>query len=132
MNVARAFLPYMRARRTGTISFIGSCYGWRPAPFSGIYVTSKFALRGKLDKLSCVVVPALLPLIRITLKGMSDTLDEEIAPFGLRSICFDSGCFRTPVLGKIPRWKPVIDDYKETGEATSAALKGKTPQINCS
>ncbi|KAF9475750.1 NAD(P)-binding protein [Pholiota conissans] len=102
MNVTRAFLPYMRARRTGTISFIGSCYGWRPAPFSGIYVASKFALR-----------------------GMSYTLDEEIAPFGLRSICFDSGCFRTPVLSKLDktkRWKAVIEDYKETGEAVNAAL----------
>ncbi|PPQ82975.1 hypothetical protein CVT25_005344 [Psilocybe cyanescens] len=44
LNVSRAFLSYMRERKTGTISFIGSCYGWRNPPFSGIYVTSKFAV----------------------------------------------------------------------------------------
>ncbi|KJA21767.1 hypothetical protein HYPSUDRAFT_67465 [Hypholoma sublateritium FD-334 SS-4] len=99
MNVSRAFLPYMRERKTGTIAFIGSCYGWRTVPFSGAYVTSKFAVR-----------------------GMSDTLNEELAPFGLRSICFDSGCFRTPVLDKRPVWKSSIGDYKEAGEAANAAL----------
>ncbi|KAF8202134.1 hypothetical protein BJ912DRAFT_1019097 [Pholiota molesta] len=99
MNVSRAFLPYMRERRKGTISFIGSCYGWRTVPFSGLYVTSKFAVR-----------------------GMSDTLDDEISPFGLRSICFDSGCFRTPVLDKRPRWNSAIEEYREAGEAANAAL----------
>ena len=59
-----------------------------------------------------------------TMEGMSDTLDEEIAPFGLRSICFDSGCFRTPVLGKV-RYKPgAIEDYREAGEVINAALLG--------
>lgn len=58
------------------------------------------------------------------MEGMSDTLDEEISPFGLRSICFDSGCFRTPVLGKV-RYKPgAIEDYREAGEVTNAALLG--------
>lgn len=56
---------------------------------------------------------------------MSDTLDEEISPFGLRSICFDSGCFRTPVLDKRPRWKSAIEEYREAGEAANAALLGK-------
>lgn len=56
---------------------------------------------------------------------MSDTLNEELAPFGLRSICFDSGCFRTPVLDKRPRWKSSIDAYKEAGEVANAALMGR-------
>ncbi|TFK38501.1 hypothetical protein BDQ12DRAFT_747752 [Crucibulum laeve] len=99
LNVSRAFLPHMRERGSGTISFIGSCYGWRSVPFSGLYVTSKFAIR-----------------------GLSDTLHEEIAPFGLRSICFDSGCFRTPVLDKRPRWQPRLEAYKEKGEEANAAL----------
>lgn len=53
---------------------------------------------------------------------MSDTLQEEIAPFGLRSICFDSGCFRTPVLDKRPRWKSVLEAYSEAGKAANDLL----------
>ena len=33
MNVSRAFLPYMRENKTGTIAFVGSCYGWRLAHY---------------------------------------------------------------------------------------------------
>ncbi|KAH9477890.1 Oxidoreductase BOA17 [Psilocybe cubensis] len=99
LNVARAFLPYMRKQRTGTISFIGSCYGWRPVPFCGLYVASKFAIR-----------------------GISDTLHEEIAPFGLRSICFDFGAFRTPIIEKLPKWVPILDAYKDAGESANATL----------
>jgi NAD(P)-dependent dehydrogenase (short-subunit alcohol dehydrogenase family) len=94
LNVSRAFLPHMRPRRTGTIAFIGSCWGWIGVPFVGLYVASKFALR-----------------------GISETLHQEIAPFGMQSLCFDSGCFRTPVLGKIQRQTAGISDYKEHGEA---------------
>ena len=56
---------------------------------------------------------------------MSDTLNEEIAQFGLRSICFDFGCFRTPIIAKLPKWKASIDAYQEIGEAANAALMGK-------
>lgn len=56
--------------------------------------------------------------------GISDTLHEEIAPFGLRSICFDFGCFRTPVLEKRPRWVPVLEAYKDAGEKANTMLLG--------
>ena len=59
------------------------------------------------------------------LEGLSDTLNEEIAQFGLRSICFDFGCFRTPIIAKLPKWKASIDAYQEMGEAANAALMGK-------
>ncbi|KAF5310146.1 hypothetical protein D9619_010394 [Psilocybe cf. subviscida] len=99
LNVSRAFLPHMRSRRSGTIAFIGSCWGWIGVSFVGLYVASKFALR-----------------------GISETLHYEIAPFGLQSLCFDSGCFRTPVLAKIERTIN-IPDYKEAGEAHDAMRK---------
>ncbi|KAF9005044.1 hypothetical protein BDQ17DRAFT_1240690 [Cyathus striatus] len=99
LNVSRVFLPYMRERKSGTIAFIGSCYGWRSVPFSGLYVTTKFALR-----------------------GLSETLHEEIAPFGLRSICFDSGCFRTPVLDKRIKWHSRLPEYREHGDRANAEL----------
>lgn len=31
LNVARAFLPYMREKKTGTVVWIGSVGGWRYA-----------------------------------------------------------------------------------------------------
>ncbi|KAF5310145.1 hypothetical protein D9619_010395 [Psilocybe cf. subviscida] len=70
LNVSRAFLPHMRSRRSGTIAFIGSCTGWIGFPFSGLYVASKFAIR-----------------------GISESLHQEIAPFGMQSLCFDFGFF---------------------------------------
>ncbi|KAK0472707.1 hypothetical protein IW261DRAFT_1404863 [Armillaria novae-zelandiae] len=75
LNVARAFLPYMRERRTGTFVFLGSIGSWTPQAFSGVYNGSKFAIR-----------------------GISESLHQEIAPMGLRSICFDFGFFRTNFL----------------------------------
>ncbi|KAF5340171.1 hypothetical protein D9758_014998 [Tetrapyrgos nigripes] len=62
LNVTRAFLPYMRQRKTGTIVWMGSLTGWISGPAAGLYCTTKYALR-----------------------GISGTLHEEISPLGLRS-----------------------------------------------
>ncbi|KAK0499058.1 hypothetical protein EDD18DRAFT_1070799, partial [Armillaria luteobubalina] len=45
LNVTRAFLPHMRARRTGTFVWLGSIGGWRAVPNAGLYSTTKWALR---------------------------------------------------------------------------------------
>ncbi|KAJ7211742.1 hypothetical protein GGX14DRAFT_449061 [Mycena pura] len=98
LNVTRAFLPYMRPRRTGTIVFFGSINGW-----------GHFALR-----------------------GISDALNLELAPLGLRSICIDFGCFRTNVL-EPGHHTPIISriaDYREMTQNTEDAiieLSGKQP-----
>lgn len=46
LNVTRAFLPYMRERKTGTVVFIGSIGGWRSVLNAGLYATTKFAFHG--------------------------------------------------------------------------------------
>ncbi|KAK0229990.1 hypothetical protein EDD85DRAFT_126925 [Armillaria nabsnona] len=100
LNVARAFLPYMRARRTGTIVWVGSIGGWRSVPNAGLYAATKWALR-----------------------GISETLHVEVQPLGLRSICIDLGYFRTSFLTADHRKPHVarIDDYKElTGKVEAA------------
>ncbi|KAH9477887.1 Oxidoreductase BOA17 [Psilocybe cubensis] len=99
LNVSRTFLPHMRERGTGTICFIGSCFGWAPFPFTGLYNASKFALR-----------------------GMADTLNQEISQFGLRSICFDSGCFRTQIIDHIAPIVSNIDAYNEAGHSNNTLL----------
>lgn len=109
LNVTRAFLPYMREKKTGTVIFMGSIGGWRSAPYAGLYSTTKWALR-----------------------GISETLHDEISPLGLRSVCVDFGYFRTSFLESDQRAPKVsrIPDYKETSEAVEAALQaynGKQP-----
>ncbi|KAJ7598473.1 short chain dehydrogenase [Mycena floridula] len=109
LNVARAFLPYMRERRSGTIFWTGSICGWQSLAAGGMYVATKWAL-----------------------KGLSMTLDDEISPLGLRSCCIDYGYFRTSFLNADHRkpYVPRISDYKETTgriEAKFQAVNNKQP-----
>ncbi|KAF8075755.1 hypothetical protein FPV67DRAFT_1469077 [Lyophyllum atratum] len=109
LNVSRAFLPYMRERKTGTVVFLGSLGGWRSVPNAGLYAATKFALR-----------------------GISSSLHDEISPLGLRSICVDFGYFRTAFLNADHRAPQVsrIQDYKPMTDKANAALEaynGKQP-----
>ncbi|KAI0293632.1 short chain dehydrogenase [Multifurca ochricompacta] len=109
LNVARAFLPYMRQRKSGSVVWIGSLGGWMSVPDAGLYISTKFALR-----------------------GLSETLDDEITPLGLRSIIFELGFFRTEFLAASNRSPYIsrIEDYKELTAAVEeqfVAYNGKQP-----
>ncbi|THH32517.1 hypothetical protein EUX98_g1704 [Antrodiella citrinella] len=100
LNVSRAFLPYMRKRRTGTVVFLGSISGWIVGPNAGLYQGSKHAVR-----------------------GLSESLRVEIEPLGLRSICIEPGYFRTKFLQPGNRTATEgrgFDDYKEQRLASMA------------
>ncbi|KAJ7598456.1 short chain dehydrogenase [Mycena floridula] len=102
LNVARAFLPHMRERHSGTILWMGSIGGWGSLAAGGMYVATKWALR-----------------------GLAMSLDDEIAPLGLGSCCIDFGYFRTSFLTADHR-KPYvarISDYTETTERIKAILQ---------
>ncbi|KAK0224167.1 hypothetical protein IW262DRAFT_1493014 [Armillaria fumosa] len=101
LNVTRAFLPHMRARRTGTFIWTGSVVGWVASPSAGLYSTTKWALR-----------------------GISETLHAEVSPLGLRSICLHFGYFRTAFLSPDHRkpYVPKIDDYREITEKVESGL----------
>ncbi|KAF7342409.1 Short-chain dehydrogenase/reductase family protein [Mycena venus] len=78
VNTTKAFLPYFRKRRTGTlvnISSQGSCLG---TPGGGFYCASKAAV-----------------------DTISDAWAHELAEFGVRSISVQPGAFRTEVLQSI-------------------------------
>jgi NAD(P)-dependent dehydrogenase (short-subunit alcohol dehydrogenase family) len=47
IKVTRALLPHMRARKSGTLVFIGSLSGQVGHQFTGAYAGSKFALEGQ-------------------------------------------------------------------------------------
>ncbi|KDQ56698.1 hypothetical protein JAAARDRAFT_157871 [Jaapia argillacea MUCL 33604] len=102
LNVARAFLPYMRERKSGTIVWLGSVGGWQGNPSFGVYCASKHAVR-----------------------ALSQTLNVEISPLGLRSICVELGAFRTAFLsaGSRSSYTPRIDDYKQITTRSTAGVE---------
>jgi NAD(P)-dependent dehydrogenase (short-subunit alcohol dehydrogenase family) len=103
INVTRAVLPIMRARRRGLIVTMSSLAGIAGQPFVSAYSATKFGLEGWMEALT-----------------------PEIAPFGIRTMLVEPGYFRTALLTeestKYP--KPSIDDYAEKTRATVTAWKG--------
>lgn len=74
LRVIRAVLPSMRERRRGTIVNIGSLGGRIGLPFQGLYSASKFAL-----------------------EGLSESLRQEVAPWGVRVVLVEPGDFATAI-----------------------------------
>jgi len=74
-NVTQAALPIMRSARQGRIFNISSLAGIRGAEFASLYCASKFAL-----------------------EGFSESLSNEVAPFGLFVTIVEPGPFRTDFL----------------------------------
>ncbi len=102
VNVTRAVLPVMRARRRGLIVTISSLAGITGQPFVSAYAAAKFGLEGWMESLT-----------------------PEVAPFGIRTMLVEPGFFRTELLTeestKYP--EPSIDDYAENTRATVTAWK---------
>ena len=72
VRMTQATLPAMIQRQRGTIVNISSALGRIGTPFSGAYVSSKFAL-----------------------EGISESLKIEVQPFGVRVAMVEPGLFRT-------------------------------------
>src|SRR5579864_1772850 len=97
MNVTRAILPVMRARRSGLIVAISSTAGIVGQEFCTAYSASKFAVEGWIESLA-----------------------PEVAPFGIRTMLVEPGFFRTELLTpeSTKYAKPSIDDYAERAQRT--------------
>jgi len=90
MNVARAFLPYQREAKTGTILWIGSGAGWISVAGCSLYCATKHAVR-----------------------AIAESLHDEVAPLGIRSIYLEPGYFRTSFMAHGKReFDFRIEDYK--------------------
>jgi NAD(P)-dependent dehydrogenase (short-subunit alcohol dehydrogenase family) len=77
IRVLRATLPLMKARKSGTIVYNGSIFGFTPVPGSAMYSCSKAA--GEM---------------------LSSLLALELVPFNIRSINLNAGMFQSAVLSK--------------------------------
>lgn len=95
--LTRAFIPRMRARKTGTVVQITSVGGLMTAPGFGAYCAAKHAL-----------------------EAVSESLAAEVAPFGVRVLIVEPGAFRTSLFGSAFRTMPIIDAYEGTVGQTRA------------
>ena len=102
MNITRAVLPVMRARRRGLVVTISSTAGIVGQSFVSAFATAKFGVEGWMESIA-----------------------PEVAPFGIRTMIVEPGFFRTELLTeqstKYP--EPSIDDYAETTKQTVAGWK---------
>lgn len=92
VELIKQVLPQMRDRRAGTIINVSSIGAPRSNPGSGYYTATKAAL-----------------------EGVSDALQREVGPLGIRVIIIEPGAFRTEFSGRsLQQSRTAIEDYAET------------------
>jgi NAD(P)-dependent dehydrogenase (short-subunit alcohol dehydrogenase family) len=77
LRVNRAFLPAMRARKSGLVVYVSSIVGRVVLPYSSIYSSSKWAL-----------------------EALAESSYYELAPFGVDVAIVEPGAFATEIMGK--------------------------------
>lgn len=105
LNVTRAVLPSMRARRAGHVINFSSIGGYRSAAGFGVYCSTKFAV-----------------------EGLSEALHDELAPLGIHVTVVEPGYFRTDFLdaSSLVVSPSVIGDY----EPTAGAVRARAASLN--
>lgn len=104
VSLMRAVLPILREQRQGHIVNISSIAGIAPAPGAGVYAATKFAL-----------------------EGLSLSLAQEVAPFGIWVTLVEPGALRTEFLSQrsIKRTAANLDEYAATN---GRAMDGLLPR----
>ncbi|NOW48663.1 NAD(P)-dependent dehydrogenase (short-subunit alcohol dehydrogenase family) [Novosphingobium sp. SG751A] len=103
LRVMRAVLPAMRQQQSGLILNISSVLGFLPAPFMGLYASSKHAL-----------------------EGLSESLDHEVRGFGVRVMLVQPNFTNTRLDANAPQTRASIPAY---GEALSQTLEALQKQV---
>ncbi|MBD9415173.1 SDR family NAD(P)-dependent oxidoreductase [Pseudomonas sp. PDM16] len=93
LNVTRAVLPHMRRQRSGHVINISSLGGYQAYMGWGVYGSTKFAV-----------------------EGISEALQQEVAPIGIHVTVVEPGFFRTDFLDEQSLVKTALElaDYDET------------------
>jgi NAD(P)-dependent dehydrogenase (short-subunit alcohol dehydrogenase family) len=89
--LTQAVLPHMRAKNSGAVVQMSSQGGQLAFAGVGAYCAAKFAL-----------------------EGLSEALDAEVAPLGIRVLIVEPGSFRTEFAGSRMHYSPAIDAYAPT------------------
>jgi NAD(P)-dependent dehydrogenase (short-subunit alcohol dehydrogenase family) len=101
--LTRAVLPQMREQGGGAIVQMSSVGGQVTAPGFGAYCATKFAL-----------------------EGLTETLREEVAPFGIKTMIVEPGAFRTGLFRKDAAYfSDEMAEYEETVGPTRAYVRGE-------
>jgi len=102
LRLIRAFLPVMRARKSGTIVNVTSIAGQDGLPSCGLYAASKFAL-----------------------EGLSESLAREMKPFNVHVLIVEPGLFRTNFFSSIQVNSGGVTEPYKTGPVQVALDKFK-------
>lgn len=110
LEIIRSVLPILRKQRGGHIVNISSIAGIAPTPGAGLYAATKFAL-----------------------EGLSQSLAQEVAPFGIWVTAVEPGAFRTDFLTTQSirlTEEHAIDEYATTsGQAITGLLSRSGRQL---
>jgi NAD(P)-dependent dehydrogenase (short-subunit alcohol dehydrogenase family) len=90
IHVTRAFLPALRARRQGTLIYVSSVGGRASFPSGSLYHAAKFGL-----------------------EGFAESVSQEIAEFGIKTIIIEPGSIKTGFVANI-RWTQALPEYKDS------------------
>lgn len=101
LDVTRAALPGMRARRHGTVVNLSSLGGLVAFGATGYYHATKFAV-----------------------EALSESLSHEVAPLGIKVMLVEPGAFRTDWAGRsMIESSTTIADYEETAGKRRTATR---------
>ena len=102
VHMTQAVLPGMRKQRSGCIVNFSSIGGLAAFAATGFYHATKFAV-----------------------EGLSESLQKEVGPLGIKVLLVEPGPFRTDWAGRSTQNTPTkLDDYKETVGVRMATTAG--------
>src|SRR5262245_41072426 len=103
LRMIRAALPGMRHQGSGLIVNLSSILGFIPAPFMGVYASTKHAI-----------------------EGLSESLDHEVRTFGIRVVLIEPHYIRTNLDASAAQAEGRIDAYARQRQQTAAAITRDT------
>ena len=103
LRMIQAVLPGMRRQGAGQIVNISSILGFLPAPFMGVYASTKHAV-----------------------EGLSESLDHEVRGFGIRVVLIEPPYVRTNLDASAAQAEGRIDVYAAQRRRTAAAITKNT------
>ena len=103
LRMIQAVLPGMRRQGAGQIVNISSILGLLPAPFMGVYASTKHAV-----------------------EGLSESLDHEVRGFGIRVVLIEPPYVRTNLDASAAQAEGRIDVYAAQRRRTAAAITQNT------